>query len=186
MCDVLQLPRSTSYYESKVQEKNEYEITARIVQSLYDSRQTYGTRKIKVELQKHNWVVSRRRIGWIVKEQGLVSKYTVALYKPTKSSCNESRVANVLDRAFEQDEELKVVVSDLTYVRVRRVGTIFVSWLSFITGKLSDTAVDQIRMSSLLLKRSLVKYDLRKIHPDVSYRSPSLASFRFLPTVFRS
>src|SRR5690625_6011224 len=53
-----------------------------------------------------------------MKEQGLVSKYTVAQFKPTKSTCNESEVGNVLNREFNQDQELKVVVSDLTYVRV--------------------------------------------------------------------
>jgi len=62
--------------------------------------------------------VSRRRISRITKEQGLVSKYTVAQFKPTKSTCNESEVEKVLNREFDQDQVLKVVVSDLTYVRV--------------------------------------------------------------------
>lgn len=62
--------------------------------------------------------MSRRRISRIMKEEGLVSKYTVAQFKPTKSTCNESEVGNVLNREFDQDQELKVVVSDLTYVRV--------------------------------------------------------------------
>ncbi|RXJ13160.1 transposase [Bacillus albus] len=37
-----------------------------------ESRQNYGTRKIKVELQKLGYVISRRRIGRIMKNQGLV------------------------------------------------------------------------------------------------------------------
>src|SRR5690625_6222941 len=53
-----------------------------------------------------------------MKEQGLVSKYTIAQYKPMKTTCNESEVGNVLDREFNQNQALKVVVSDLTYVRV--------------------------------------------------------------------
>ncbi len=53
-----------------------------------------------------------------MKEQGLVSKYTVAQFKPSKTSCNESEVGNELNRDFDQDQELKVVVSDLTYVGV--------------------------------------------------------------------
>lgn len=58
----------------------------------------------------------RRRIGRIMKEQGLVSKYTVAQFKPSKTTVNESEVGNVLNREFNQDKELKVIVSDLTYV----------------------------------------------------------------------
>ncbi|WP_036132435.1 hypothetical protein [Lysinibacillus sphaericus] len=38
-------------------------------------------------------------------------------YKPYKSTCNEASVKNELQRQFEQ-EELAVIVSDLTYVRV--------------------------------------------------------------------
>ncbi|NQS76141.1 MAG: DDE-type integrase/transposase/recombinase [Peptococcaceae bacterium] len=53
-----------------------------------------------------------------MKENGLVSKYTVAQYKPHKTSCNESPMSNELNRQFKQEKELSVVVSDLTYVRV--------------------------------------------------------------------
>ncbi|AOH54919.1 hypothetical protein ABE28_011200 [Peribacillus muralis] len=68
---------------------------------------------------KLDLTVSRRRIGRIMKEQGLVSSYTVAQYKPQQSSCNESILANKLNREFHQEEEKKVVVSDLTYVKVK-------------------------------------------------------------------
>lgn len=54
-----------------------------------------------------------------MREKGLVSKYTVAQFKPAKKACNESEVGNTLNREFEQEQELKVVVSDLTYVRVK-------------------------------------------------------------------
>src|SRR5690625_5067835 len=53
-----------------------------------------------------------------MKQEGLVSKYTIAQYKPTKAGCNESEVGNVLNREFNPDKELKVIVSDLTYVLV--------------------------------------------------------------------
>lgn len=69
-------------------------------------------------MQKLGFQVSRRRIGRIMKEQGLVSKYTVAQYKPQKTKQNEEAVDNVLDRKFDVQKESAVVVSDLTYVRV--------------------------------------------------------------------
>ena len=120
MCDVLQIPRSTYYYEAKERENNDEELTILVVDIFKKSRSIYGQRKIKKELEKLGWTVSRRRIGRIMKEQGLVSKYTVAQFKPTKSTCNESEISNVLNREFNQDQELKVVVSGLTYVRVDR------------------------------------------------------------------
>ncbi|WP_139254232.1 IS3 family transposase [Halobacillus karajensis] len=120
MCAVLQLPKSTFYYEAKEKDTSrEEELTTLIVEIFHESRQNYGTRKIKHELNKKGFQVSRRRIGRIMEEQGLVSKYTVAQFKPVKSTCNESEQGNTLNRQFSQDQARKVVVSDLTYVRVR-------------------------------------------------------------------
>lgn len=120
MCGVLELPRSTYYYEAKIRDEQEDELTDLIVKLFKDSRNIYGQRKIKKELQKLGWQVSRRSIGRIMKEHGLVSKYTVAQFKPKKSTVNESEIGNTLNREFNQDEELKVIVSDLTYVRVQQ------------------------------------------------------------------
>ncbi|MBP1916780.1 putative transposase [Lederbergia galactosidilyticus] len=119
MCDVLQIPRSTYYYEAKIIDDQEEEKLTKLIKDIFkSSRNNYGQRKIKIELQKMGWQVSRRRIGRIMKEQGLVSKYTVAQFNPRKTSVNESETGNVLNREFDQNQELKVVVSDLTYVRV--------------------------------------------------------------------
>ncbi len=65
-------------------------------------------------------MILRRRIGRIMKNQGLVSNYTIAQFKPKRVSCNEENIPNKLDRQFNQKEELAVVVSDLTYVRVNK------------------------------------------------------------------
>lgn len=39
-----------------------------------------------------------------MKEQGLVSKCTVAQYKPEKSKSNENYIANKLDRNFDNQK----------------------------------------------------------------------------------
>lgn len=118
MYDVLQLSRSTYYYEAKEQTRSEDELITAIIDIFHKSRQNYGTRKIKHELKKLGIVSSRRRISRIMKENGLVSKYTVAQFKPHIDKCNESKVENELNRRFNQQKELTVIVSDLTYVRV--------------------------------------------------------------------
>lgn len=53
-----------------------------------------------------------------MKQTGIVSNYTVAQNKPFKSKVNEESVKNVLARKFSGQDELAVVISDLTYVRV--------------------------------------------------------------------
>lgn len=117
MCKVLHLPRSTYYYEAK-QKQNEDILEVTIVRIFKESRSNYGTRKIKVELNKEGYQVSRRKIGRIMKANGLVSKYTIAQFKPHVDKCNESKVSNLVKREFKNQPHLNVVVSDLTYVRV--------------------------------------------------------------------
>jgi Transposase and inactivated derivatives len=117
MCKVLKISRSTYYYEAK-QRIDEWELTASIIDIFKASRNNYGTRKIKKELANRDMSISRRRIGRIMKQEGLVSSYTTAQFHPLKDTCNESKVVNVVNREFDGQPYRNVVVSDLTYVRV--------------------------------------------------------------------
>ena len=116
MCEVLQIPRSTYYYEAKAK-PDETKLTTSIVDIFMTSRNNYGTRKIKVKLKERNIIASRRRIGRIMKQEGLVSNYTTAQFRPQKDTCNESKIENIVDRQFNKQPFRNVVVSDLTYVR---------------------------------------------------------------------
>ncbi len=75
MCKVLQIARGTYYYEAK-ERATEDDITSDVIDIFQASRRNYGTRKIKVELKKRGLIVSRRRIGRIMQEQGLASTYS--------------------------------------------------------------------------------------------------------------
>ena len=58
--------------------KDESELTADIQEIFRKSRNHYGTRKIKKELADCGKQASGRRIGRIMKQEGLVSSYTTA------------------------------------------------------------------------------------------------------------
>ena len=72
MCKVLKISRSTYYYEAR-QKPDKSELTTAIIDIFKASRNNYGTRKIKKDLLKINFIASRRRIGRIMKQEGLVS-----------------------------------------------------------------------------------------------------------------
>ncbi|WP_189636154.1 IS3 family transposase [Paenibacillus ihbetae] len=110
MCEVLQISRSTFYHVTKAKD-NDDEITTAIVEFFHGNRKAYGTRKL-VKLQEQGYTTSRRRIGRIMKEQGPVSTYTIAQYKPYKTACNEATTANELKREFDQTEAKRFVVSN--------------------------------------------------------------------------
>jgi putative transposase len=125
MCKVLQIARSTFYHDTgiatqKEQEKRteEQELKEKIRVIFHENRQVYGTRKIKSALKKAGLTVSRRRIGRFMTELRIASKYTQASYKPMSTQPNEESVRNVLNREFQVDKEMSVLVSDLTYVKV--------------------------------------------------------------------
>ena len=151
MCEVLGIARSTYYYESKKEPEND-SLNKEIIKVFKASRNNYGTRKIKIELEKKGLIVSRRRIGRIMKAEELVSSYTVAQLKPFKSKVNEVPVKNILNRAFDYQAELAVVVSDLTYVRVNGNGITSVYLLTFLIVKLLVTALERTRQQSWYTK----------------------------------
>ncbi len=124
MCNILKVPRSLVYYHlnnrhktNKIS-KEELRLENSVIRIFNESRNNYGTRKIKKQLEREGMTASRRKTGQIMKKYSLVSNYTVAQYKVTKQSCNEDKIDNVVDREFNDRDKLEVVVSDLTYVRV--------------------------------------------------------------------
>ena len=117
MCRILNIPRSLVYYKRRERKCNT-ELENEVIRIFKESRNNYGTRKIKVELQNKNITASRRKISEIMEKYRLVSNYTVKQYKIHKSKCNEDKIENVVNREFNDREDLEIVVSDLTYVNV--------------------------------------------------------------------
>lgn len=117
MCRALEINRGSYYYEVKKRE-SEAELEQAIVEEFAKSRNAFGTRKLKPVLKKRGFNVSRRRIGRIMKKFHLVSKYNKPSYKPQSAGVNQAKIENILNREFTQAAPMKVLVTDLTYVKV--------------------------------------------------------------------
>ena len=123
MCKVLQISRSTYYFEINKQRTNKQcerdnDINETIIQVFNSNRKCFGTRRIKNALHKLGLTVSRRRIGRVMKQNNLVSTYTVENYKPSPSKSNERLIMNGLDRDFNRAQPMEIIVRDLTYVKM--------------------------------------------------------------------
>jgi transposase InsO family protein len=105
------------YYKKKTKVYNT-KLENEVIKIFRESKNNYGSRKIKVELKKKNIVASRRVIRRIMNKYSLISNYTIKQYKVHKSSCNEEKIENVVNREFNNRGDLEIVVSDLTYVNV--------------------------------------------------------------------
>ena len=174
MCKFLEVPRSLVYYylnkEHSTSTTEESIITNHIKDIFRRSRNNYGSRKIKVELKKLGYQVSRRRISRIMKENGLVSNYTVAQYKVHTSKCNESATPNIVDREFDNREKLEVVVSDLTYVRVDNKWNYVCTLIDLhnreIIGYAAGAKKDAKLIETALLKCNYSLKDINIFHSD--------------------
>ena len=117
MSKLFNIPRSLVYYKKKLRKNNNILENA-VISIFRESKNNYGSRKIYVELKKENITASRRKIREIMKKYSLISNYTIKQYKVNKSSCNEDKVSNIVNREFDNRGNLEIVVSDLTYVNV--------------------------------------------------------------------
>lgn len=117
ICKVLKINRSILYYKQK-EKPLDITLETKIKQIFDENRKAYGTRKIKYKLAEDGIVVSRRRISKIMQKLGLVSCYIKHRPRQKKVKCNEDNCPNLLNREFDRDNTLDVVVSDLTYVSV--------------------------------------------------------------------
>lgn len=110
-----------------------------------------------MELKRCGYIVSIRKIG-------LVSNYTVKQYKTNSTICNNKKTENVLDRQFNQEKRMNVVVSDLTYVNVVGKWKYTCLMLDLYNREIVGCEAGEHKSVELVKKvLYLIKYDLSKI-----------------------
>lgn len=164
MCKLLNISRSSLYYAknkpAKKYNAEEEKLTQHIKEIFKNSRNNYGFRKIKVELKKKGIIASKRRIRRIMKE----NTYTVKQYKVHKQTCNNDKIDNKLKRNFNQEERMKVMVSDLTYVNVAGKWNYICLMLDLYNREIVGYAAGKHKDADLVRKAiTTIKYDLNKI-----------------------
>jgi len=164
MCKVLQLPRSSYYYE-ETSRNIDTELENAVVEEFKRSRNNYGTRKLKIMLNRRGFGVSRRRIGKIMSKYNLVSNYTLRTAKRNhKTIVNNDEVANVVDRDFRKRKQYEVVVSDLTYIKIAGKWHYLCLLLDLCGRKILGSAVGKQKNAKLVETAFYsVQADLRQI-----------------------
>lgn len=167
MCNVLEISRSTYYYELQKKETQVTidPLTDDVIRVFKANRKSYGTRRIREALNDEGIIVSRRRIKRIMKANGLVSTYTVAKYKPHKTNVNEARIDNKVNREFNDRDKLDVIVSDLTYVRVNGHWHYVCLILDLFNREIIGYSAGKNKTAELVYQAfSSIKHDLSKIN----------------------
>ncbi len=95
-------------------------IAGEVVAAFERHNREYGAGRLKTRLAARGIVASRRRISRIMRENGLVSRYARAKYRPHAAKPNEADLPNLPGRRFDGWPPRTHLVSDLAYVRTGR------------------------------------------------------------------
>ena len=120
LCQVLEVCHS-AYYDwlnsgPSQRQLEDARLTEKIKTSHENSRQCYGSRRIKDDLNDEGETVSKARVLRLMKQEGLQSKHSKK-FKATTNSKHELPISpNLLERDFDVQEPDRVYVSDITYI----------------------------------------------------------------------
>ena len=155
MCRVLKVDKSSYYHWIKVGcliNKVDEKLNELIEIVFVQGRNNYGTRRTKEKLkQRYGLIVSRRRIGAIMKDLGLVAK-TKKRYKinTTQADPNLPVAPNILDRDFYASQPDEKYVGDITYIPTNEGWLYLATVIDLYSKKIVGWSMDDTMKVSLV------------------------------------
>lgn len=121
MCRVFKISKSSYYHWIKSEPSKRWleneELQERIKTIFKYSSKTYGSPRIKEELQVQGFKVSRPRVARIMRAAGIRAIKPRRFVVTTDSRHNYPIVPNILNREFAATRQGQVWVSDITYIK---------------------------------------------------------------------
>ena len=155
MCRVLKVDKSSYYHWVKagcIVKKVDEKLNELIEIIFVQGRENYGTRRIKDKLeQRYGFIVSRRRIGAIMKDLGLKAK-TKKRYKinTTNSDHNLPIAPNILNRDFYASYIDEKWVGDITYIPTNEGWLYLATVIDLYSRKIVGWSMDDTMKVSLV------------------------------------
>lgn len=116
VCQVLDVPRSSYYYQSVA--KDEGELKAAI-KKVVGEWPTYGYRRVTSQLKREEWQVNHKRVARLMCEMGLQVQPARKKQRTTNSEHGWPRYPNLV-LALDVTYPDQVWVGDITYIRLPR------------------------------------------------------------------
>lgn len=125
LCEVLGIPRSTYYqtqhYTESKRDRENREITKRIIEIHEESKQRYGAPKIHYLLNQEGYKVSLKRVQRLMKKADIRS-IVKKKYKPYPSKEEVVERDNLLQQDFSTNTMNEKWVADITYIHTLKEG----------------------------------------------------------------
>jgi transposase InsO family protein len=120
MCKCFSVSRS-AYYDwlstpPSAKKIEDQQLIEKIRVIFVNNKNNYGTRRIKKELAKKGLIISRKRIGGLMKKAGLYCKAKRRFKITTDSKHNLPISPNLLQRNFTANSPNETYVGDITYI----------------------------------------------------------------------
>ena len=176
MCEVLGVSRAGNYdwqqREPSLKQQEDKRLEERVVELFWQGRGGYGTRRVKRLLAAEGWTVSRRRIGRLLKEQGLVCQ-TRKKRKPvtTDSAHDQPVAANLLDRPFQVERPNQCYVGDITYIATDEGWLYLAIWMDLYSRTVVGWSMKDPMRSSLVCEALKMAIGSRETAPGLMIHS---------------
>ncbi len=158
MCRLLEVTRSNYYHWlQRACQKPDIVLETLIIKVFKESRETYGTRRIKKRLlQIEGLIISRRRIAKLMKRLGLRSRSKRKFRVTTTDSNHTHAIApNRLKRQFYTTAPDLVYVGDITYIPTQQGWLYLATVIDLYSRKVVGWAMDK-RMTTQLVNNALL------------------------------
>lgn len=175
MCQLLGVGRS-SYYEWLKHKPSDRMIenkrlSIRIKELFFESRCTYGSRRIRRILQSEGEIISRRRVCKLMKKQELYCK-TKRKFRVTTDSKHTLPIApNLLERNFTAKEPDKKYVGDITYIWTTQGWMYLAVVIDLFSRRVVGWAMDDNMRAELVNSALLMAIDSRKPKPGLLWHT---------------
>ena len=137
------------------QEKEDEVLTAHLKNLFQEGRGTYGTRRLKRKLTELGYIVSRRRIGRLMKRAGLHCKTRRKCKVTTDSKHSQPIAPNRLERQFDVDQPNQTFVGDITVIETQEGWLYLAVVIDLYSRQVVGWSMDQ-RMPAKLVNDALL------------------------------
>ena len=149
-CELLDVARSTAYYQLSPVRERDFEIMARIDQ-VHLERPFLGSRRLAAELSEDGLVVNRKRVQRLMRIMGIIVIYPE---KSTNTPSPNHRIYPYLLRGLTIDRPNQAWGADITYIPMARAFLYLIAVMDWhsrkvLSWKVSNNLDDRFRVEAL-------------------------------------
>jgi len=175
MCEALEVSRSGYYASIGREPSNRAQKDAELIAEIQDihraSRGTYGSPRVRLDLEARNFQVGRHRVARLMRENGITARLKRPFRRTTDSKHSLSVAENYLDRNFTVDGPDKAWVTDITYLWTREGWLYLAVVLDLFSRRVIGWSMAEHLRTELVLRALRMALGQRAPSPDLTHHS---------------